>query len=372
MADKKKKPSARNLYKSSKDKLVKEFVENMYPDDTKSKSSPIRQALKGNPSKAIKKAIKSNKPKGSKLKKTPFQAALTGSPHKAVKELIKNSYKRSQEAQKLLNKEYKKELSRLRRRIAYFERKGFQFDIDKIAPDLNGNATQEEIDYLKAMRGKVLKRMATGFVNPVAETGEIPADEIVDAADGVIDEPFTDETAEAEDTSDLTSDEVLSDTRDYGYDEPLETPEERYYRENADRIHDENGTMQEGELILQEIYSDINRQWPVIEAELGANMGDDEVAQFANDKYSAGQDLLNMLEEAEERYGREALAQIIEANAEAIKECVRQILFDFYVSVNRDYSDVMSDTDASLLAVSSILNADSPQALMKQAWGDIE
>lgn len=372
MADKKKKPSAKNLYKSSRDKLVKEFVENSYSDDMKSEQSTLRQGLKGNASKAIKKAIKSNKPEGSKLKKTPMQAALTGSPNKAVKEFIKDRFEKAQEAQKLLNKEYRKELGKLRRRIDYFEGKGFQFDVDRILPNFDGNATQEEIDYLKAIRGKVLKRMATGFEPPLVETDEVPVDEIVDAADGVIGEPRTEEITETEEASDFPSAEPSSGASDYDYDEPSETPEERYYRENTDRVHDDNGAMSEGELILQEIYSDINRQWEVIQENLGDDMFDDEVAEFANRKYYAGQDLLQMLEDAEERLGRERLAQIIEDNAETIKQCVQTILFDVYVSKKRDYDDVMRDVDASLLAVSSILNADSPQALMKQAWGDID
>lgn len=372
MADKKRKPSAKNLYKSSRDKLVKEFVENSYPDDTKSEQSTLRQGLKGNASKAIKKAIKSKKPEGSILKKTPMQAALTGSPNKAVKELIKDRFEKAQEAQKALNKEYRKELGKLRRRIGYFEGKGFQFDNDRIVPNFDGNATQEEIDYLKAIRGKVLKRMATGFEPPLVETDEVPVDEIVEATDGVIDEPRAEEMAETEETTDFTSDEALTGSSGYDYDEPSETPEERYYRENTDRVHDDNGAMSEGELILQQIYSDINSEWDTICGILAEDINDEEVAEFANRKYGASQDLLQMLEEAEERLGRERLAQIIEENAETIKQCVQQILFDLYVSSGRDYDDVMTDTDASLLAVSSILNADSPQALMRQAWGDID
>lgn len=357
MADKKNKPSAKNLYKSSRNKLVKEFVENSYPDDTKSEQSTIRQGLKGNASKAIKKAIKSNKPEGSKLKKTPLQAALTGSPNKAVKELIKDRYQKAQEAQKLLNKEYRKELGKLRRRIDYFESKGFQFDLDRIAPKLEGNATQEEIDYLKALRGKVLKRMAIGFEAPLVETDEAPAGEIVDAVnDG---EDYTDL-----DESGLTWEETISDEHRDDVIPPLDeqTPQERYYSENEDREYDDNGNVERGRLILQNIYDDFNVGQP---EKLGSIINED--SNLYNYKRGAAQDFINMIEDCIERIGEDATCMLIEENAAEVKYHNEIIMY--YIDSD-GYDATVEVTEESLMQMQSIFEGDSPSLLMERVWGN--
>ena len=357
MADKKKKPSAKNLYKSSRDKLVKEFVENSYPDDMKSEQSTLRQGLKGNASKAIKKAIKSNKPEGSKLKKTPMQAALTGSPNKAVKELIKDRFEKAQEAQKLLNKEYKKELSNLRRRIAYFEGKGFQFDVDRIAPKLEGNATQEEIDYLKAVRGKVLKRMATGFEPPLVETDEVPADEIVDALDD--DVIYTDSGESGLSWEDTISDEHRDDVI-LPIDE--QTPQERYYSENEDREYDDNGSVERGRLILQNIYDDFNAGQP---EKLSYMIEED--SELYNYKRGAAQDFINMIEDCIERIGEDATCMLIEENAAEVKYHNEIIMY--YIDSD-GYDATVEVTEESLMQMQSIFEGDSPSLLMERVWGN--
>ena len=359
MADKKRKPSAKNLYKSSRDKLVKEFVENSYSDDTKSEQSTLRQGLKGNASKAIKKAIKSNKPEGSKLKKTPMQAALTGSPNKAVKELIKDRYEKAQEAQKLLNKEYKKELGKLRRRIGYFEAKGFQFDADRIIPDFEGNATQEEIDYLKAIRGKVLKRMATGFEPPLVETDEVPVDEIVDTVND--DEVYTDPGEGGLSWEDTISDEHRDDVIP-----PIDeqTPQERYYSENEDREYDDNGSVERGRLILQNIYDDFNVGQP---EKLGAII--DEDSNLYNYKRGAAQDFINMIENCIERIGEDATCMLIEENAADVKYHNEIIMY--YIDSD-GYDATVEVTEESLMQMQSIFEGDSPNLLMTRMWGDPE
>lgn len=357
MADKKKKPSAKNLYKSSRDKLVKEFIENAAPDDAKSEQSTVRQGLKGNASKAIKKAIKSKKPEGSTLKKTPMQAALTGSPNKAVKELIKDRFEKAQEAQKLLNKEYKKELSRLRRRIAYFEGKGFQFDVDRIAPKLEGNATQEEIDYLKAVRGKVLKRMATGFEPPLVETDELPADEIVDTIND--DDVYTDLGKGGLSWEDIISDEHRDDVIP-PIDEP--TPQERYYSENEDREYDDNGSVERGRLILSNIYDDFYVGQP---EKLSYMI--EENSDLYNYKRGAAQDFINMIEDCIERIGEDATCMLIEENAADVKYHNEIIMY--YIDSD-GYDATVEVTEESLMQMQTIFESDSPSLLMTRMWGN--
>lgn len=357
MGDKKKKPSAKNLYKSSRDKLVKEFVENSYPDDMKSEQSTLRQGLKGNASKAIKKAIKSNKPEGSKLKKTPMQAALTGSPNKAVKEFIKDRFEKAQEAQKVLNKEYKKELGKLRRRISYFEGKGFQFDVDRIIPDFEGNATQEEIDYLKAIRGKVLKRMATGFEPPLVETDEVPVDEIVDTVND--DEVYTDLGEGSLSWEDTISDEHRDDVIP-----PIDeqTPQERYYSENEDREYDDNGSVERGRLILNNIYDDYNVGQP---EKLSFLI--DESPDLYNYKRGAATEFISMIEDAIDRLNETAVCMLIEEHAEEIKHS-NQIIMYFIDS--QDDDETINETEIALTDMQTIFEGDSPSLLMERVWGD--
>ena len=357
MADKKRKPSAKNLYKSSKDKLVKEFVENAYPDDTKSEQSTIRQGLKGNASKAIKKAIKSNKPEGSKLKKTPMQAALTGSPNKAIKELIKDRFAKAQEAQKLLNKEYRKELGKLRRRIGYFEGKGFQFDLDKIAPKLEGNATQEEIDYLKALRGKVLKRMAIGFEAPLVETDEAPVGEVDDTVnDG---EDYTDLGE-----SGLTWEETISDEHRDDVIPPIDeqTPQERYYSENEDREYDDNSSVERGRLILSNIYDDYNVGQPEKLSYLI-----EENSELYNYKRGAATEFISMIEDAIERINETAVCMLIEEHASEIKHSNQVIM---YFIDSQDEDETINQTEIALTDMQTIFEGDSPSLLMERVWGD--
>lgn len=357
MADKKKKPSAKNLYKSSKDKLVKEFVENSYPDDMKSEQSTLRQGLKGNASKAIKKAIKSNKPEGSKLKKTPMQAALTGSTNKAVKEFIKDRFEKAQEAQKALNKEYRKELGKLRRRISYFEGKGFQFDADRIIPDFEGNATQEEIDYLKAIRGKVLKRMATGFEPPLVETDEVPVDEIVDTISD--DEVYTDLGEGGLSWEDTISDEHRGDVIP-----PIDeqTPQERYYSENEDREYDDNGSVERGRLILNNIYDDYNIGQPEKLSYLI-----EENSEMYNYKRGAATEFISMIEDAIERLNETAVCMLIEEHASEIKHSNQVIM---YFIDSQDEDETINQTEIALTDMQTIFEGDSPDLLMTRMWGN--
>lgn len=359
MADKKKKPSARNLYKSSRDKLIKESVQNAFPDDTKSEKSPLRQGLKGNATKAIKKAIRSKEaPKGSKSK-TPLQAGLTATPNKAIKELVKQPFIKQQEAQKALNKEYKKELGKLRRRISYFEGKGFQFDADRIIPDFEGNATQEEIDYLKAIRGKVLKRMATGFEPPLVETDEVPVDEIVDTVND--DEVYTDLGEGGLSWEDTISDEHRDDVIP-----PIDeqTPQERYYSENEDREYDDNGSVERGRLILQNIYDDFNVGQP---EKLGAFIHED--SELYNYKRGAAQDFINMIEDCIERIGEDATCMLIEENAGQVKYDNEIIMY--YVDSD-GYDATVEVTEESLVRMQTIFEGDSPNLLMTRMWGNPE
>lgn len=366
MADKKKKPSARNLYKSSRDKLVKEFVENSHPDDTKSEQSTLRQGLKGNASKAIKKAIKSNKPEGSKLKKTPLQAGLTATPNKAIKELVKQPFIKQQEAQKQTNKEYRKERNKLRRRVEYFKSRGYQFSEDIVPPHLEGNATTDEIEYLKELRGDELKRRATSFTPPVVQQADVPAsdnyEEIFEVPDENIgvDLETEDVIIDGKSLNDILRED---DYEDYTPEQP-QTPQERYYSENKDREYDDNSSVERGRLILQNIYDDFNVGQP---EKLGAFIHED--SELYNYKRGAAQDFINMIEDCIERIGEDATCMLIEENAGQVKYDNEIIMY--YIDSD-GYDATVEVTEESLVRMQTIFEGDSPDLLMTRMWGNPE
>lgn len=360
------------------------MTENLFPEDTKSEQSKLRSALKGQPTKAVKQAVKSAGTAGNKNKKTPLHAVLTGTPNKAIKELVKAPYAKAEEARKLLNKEYRKERNKLYRRVQYFKAQGYEFNDDIVPPRLEDNATQEDIDYLKALRGTVLKRMATGF-NPLSNGSDTTVEDIVDSIGDIESEPDEEKVYDADDYADLTPSEpskptwedVISGAVDDGDIEPIESPEERYYRENPERIRDKTGSMNEDDLTLQEIYSDIDMQPTLLHSRL--SLSTEAMVKFYDDLRTNGDELRLMLDEAARRYagdgpieeGYSVLAQIVEANAYEMKNLVNRILWlSLYIGNGQDYSDIMQESNAAFTAVNSILNGDSPGALMRQEFGD--
>lgn len=368
MAKKKKKSPAQNLYKSSKNKLLREMTENSFPEDTKSEQSQLRSALKGQPTKAVKQAVKSGGTAGNKNKKTPLHAVLTGTPNKAIKELVKAPYAKAEEARKLLNKEYRKERNKLYRRVQYFKAQGYEFNDDIVPPRLEDNVTQEDIDYLKALRGTVLKRMATGF-NPLSDGSDTTVEDIVDSIGGIESE----QSEQADFTSSVLSkpswEDAISGAVDDEDIEPIESPEERYYRENPERKHDANGSKPENDLVLQEIYDDINSQPALLHARL--KLRTEVQVQFYDDLRTQADELKMLLDEAAERYGYDALAQIVEANAEEMKHAVNQVLWlNLYIGNGETYDDILNKTSVAFTSVKSILNSDSPGALMREEFGD--
>lgn len=357
MAGKKKNNSPKNLFKTSKDKLIKEIVENASGDDAKSAKSPFRQALKGNSKKALKKTVQTFKKEGSKGAKTAYQSALTGTPKKALKGIVSELLSEKENpAQKALNKAYQTERDRLRRRVAYFREKGFEFSDTVIPPKLDGNATQEDVEYLRAIRGSVLKRMATSFTPPASEAEEI-LEEI-------------EEITEPQDFSDFNENAASVDDE---IETSEETPQERYYRENPERMHDEKQSFEEGRLILQNIYYDIDRQSRVLNDRLYGGFGNpDENRDIFESKSYAAELLSEMLDDAIERLGEDAVCRLLEENAEEIKHAVDTILFDTYISAKHDTDEMVERQNSALLTVSNILNSDSPAELMRQAFGEAD
>lgn len=372
MAGKKKNNSPKNLFKTSKDKLIKEVVENVSGEDAKSAKSPVRQALKGNSKKALKKTVKTFKKEGAKGAKTAYQNALTGSPKKALKGIVNELLSEKENpAQKALNKAYQTERDKLRRRVAYFREKGFEFSDDIIPPKLDGNATQEDVEYLRAIRGSVLKRMAVSFTPSASEAEEIleEIEEIIEPQDFAdFNEtvgPSTDEFAEASVSNTVSAGDEIET--------PEETPQERYYRENPERVHDEKQSFEEGRLILQNIYYDIDRQSRVLNDKLYGSFGNpDENRDIFESKSYAAELLSEMLDDAIERLGEDAVCRLLEENAEEIKHAVDTILFDTYISAKHDMDDMVERQNAALLTVSNILNSDSPAELMRQAFGEAD
>lgn len=384
MAKKKKKSPAQNLYKSSKNKLIRETVENSFPEDTKSEQSQLRSALKGQPTKAVKQAVKTGGTTGNKNKKTPLHAVLTGTPNKAIKELVKAPYAKAEEARKLLNKEYRKERNKLYRRVQYFKAQGYEFNDDIVPPRLEDNATQEDIDYLKALRGTVLKRMATGF-NPLSDSSETTVEDVVDSIADIESEPGEESVYDFDDYADLTPsapsgpswEDVISGDYDDDDIEPIESPEERYYRENPERKHDAKGSKPENDLVLQEIYDDIHSQPALLHGRL--NLRTEAQVQFYDDLVDNGRELQMLLDETAARLagdndiqvGYDALAQIVEANAETMRKLVDQILWlNLYIGNGETYADVLNKANAAFTPVKSILSGDSPAALMRDEFGD--
>lgn len=379
MAGKKKKNSAKNLFKTSKDKLIKETVQSAYGEDAKSEKSPIRQALKGNPKKALKKTVQAFKSEEAKGAKTAYQNVLTGSPKKALKGLVNELLAEKEDpAQKALNKAYQRERDRLRRRVAYFREKGFEFSDTVIPPKLDGNATQEDVEYLRAIRGSVLKRMAVSFTPPVNEAEEI-AEEIEEIAEPQ-DFSDIDETV-GQSTGEFIGAVVSSTTSAADEIEAQEeTPQERYYRENPERVHDEKQAFEEGRLILQTIYEDLAQQDAILNDRIYGGFGNygaqyqdpEEVREIFDSKHYMADLLDEMIQEAIERRGEEEVCRLLEENASTVKNAVDTILFDVYISKTHTFEDMEQRQNHSLLVLSNILNSDSPADLMEQAFGEAD
>lgn len=372
MAGKKKKNSAKNLLKTSKDKLIKEVIENASGEDAKSAKSPVRQALKGNSKKALKKTVQTFKKEGAKGAKTAYQSALTGSPKKALKGIVNELLSEKENpAQKALNKAYQTERDRLRRRVAYFREKGFEFSDTIIPPKLDGNATEEDVEYLRAIRGSVLKRLAVSFTPPVSEAEEIleELEELTEPQD------FTDVNDYIDTSDEEFMDSVVSSASSLEdeIEAPEETPQERYYRENPERDYDDKQRFEEGRLILQNIYEDIDRQSSVLNDRLYSGSGDPyENRDIFESKTYVAELLGEMLDGAIERLGEDAVCRLLEENAEEIKHAVDTILFDTYISAKHDMDDMVERQNDALLTVSNILNSDSPAELMRQAFGEAD
>lgn len=389
MADKKKKSPARNLLNSGKKKLIIESAKNVYPDDTKSKNTFAQSAIEGNPKKAIKKSIdnlylqskKSGKSDKLDNQKSVAQAVLTGTSKKAIKGLIQESFRLADEKHKALNKEYRKERNNLIRRIAYFKKQGFEFNTDAIAPQLDGNATRQQIQRLHDLRGKNLRNLAIGFTPPQktdsddsfqkeneTNAGIAKIVEAYSESEGI---PYTAEMFESDyenyvDTDfHPTFDDLVYDEEEPIYDdyEEIETPQERYYKENKDRIYaGDDAKIKAGESVLQ-------NAWRMIEGEdmflsvIPMKRENKEIK--AEGAYS----LSEMLSRAEDSLGHEALSLILEKHAAEFNYAVDRVL------KWRDSTDIdltRSETSYSLTKINNILFSTNIALLTENSTGNPE
>lgn len=370
MGSKKSKKYSSNPLKSSREKRLKELAKAVSNDDAPKEKSPIRQGLKGNPKKSLKKAIQQGKYSDAKSKQTAYQNVLTGTPKKALKGIINEGLRKNDEAQKALNKQYRIERDRLRRRVDYFKSKGYVFSDDIIPPVLDGNATKEEIDFLKAIRGSVLKKMATSFMQPGSETVAEIEQEITTLNNELEDvEDAFDFTEEVEDSDEWEfSEEERQRAKDALHNfeqnqpqEPEESPQERYYRENPDRKADYDAKVDEGRVILENVYADLDVNQRVF---LESRLRDDSfVLQIKQD---AAIRLANVISTAITMFGEDAVCLKIEANAEAFKRAVNRALYFFD---SKDETRTYYETEDALTEVQGILFAETPGLLMEMAFG---
>ena len=369
MAGKNKKFSS-NPFKSSREKRLKEMAKAVSNDDTPKEKSSVRQGLKGNPKKSLKKAIQQGSYSDAKSKQTPYQNVITGTPKKALKGIINEGLRKNDEAQKALNKQYRIERDRLRRRVEYFKSKGYTFSDDIIPPVLDGNATKEEIDFLKAIRGAVLRKMATSFTPSGSEAIEEIEQEIV---------PINDEIEAVEEATDLAEEGEIDDDWEFSEEErqrakdalhgfeqnhqqePEESPQERYYRENPERKADYDAKVDEGRIILENVYADLDVNQRVF---LESRLRDDSFELQV--KQDAAVRLANAISTAISTFGEEAVCLKIEANAEAFKRAVNRALYFFD---SKDETRTYFETEDALTEVQGILFAETPGLLMEMAFG---
>ena len=397
MADKKKKSPAERALKSSRKKLISDLVETYSPDDAKPEITTTQSALKANPTKAIKQlakeplesqkrdalkkldrkqynqAVKSGKLKKVKSEKTPLQAALTATPNKAIKGLIQEPFRIAKERQIELNKEYRRERAKLIRRIGYFARKGYEFNAEEIAPKLTENATVEDIQALREIRGNKLRDLATGFTPP-AVPNEAPISseisELLEETDQMgID--YTDDMFETdpnnfieEDDFHPTFDDLVYDDKDEFFPnlEKLKSPQERYYSENPDREYDGSvdAKVKVGEAVLSNAWSliDGNPMYLSVMPMKGGNRAIKEDATYQ---------LAEMLSKAEESLGREKLCVILERHASEFNRAVEQALRF------RDSNDVdrtRSETSYALTTINNILFSSDSALLTEYSTGN--
>ena len=387
MAKKKKKSIAKELITSSRKKLITETIKNASNEDAESKSSFQQSVLKGNPKKSIKQAIANSiesDPKKIKeeigkeeykkrIQKAKLaQAVYTASPNKAIKGLILEPFRKEEERQKALNKEYRKERNNLMRRIAYFRKKGFEFDSDSIAPRLDGNAIPEDIQRLRELREKKLKNLATGFNPPTPKTeAESPIDiSTITEPDGYDGIDYTDDMFENDPENYLDEDDFHPTFDDlvFNDDEPFfpeleerESPSERYYRENSDRPYGgDDATIDAGLAVLNNAWDMIRQQDSYLSV-MPMREGNREI------KEDATYQLSEMLSKAEDELGQEKLALILQKHAPEFNSAVEKALRW------RDSNDVdltRATTSYSLTQINNILFSYDPALLSEYSTGN--
>ena len=394
---KKKKTAVNNILHSTRKKRVSELVKSGFDDDAESKDSKMQAALKGRPQKAIKKAISESLTEDKKksierLGKEEYkkrldnskltQAVLKGSPQKAIKGLVLEPFRIEQEKQKALNKEYRKERAKLIRRINYFEKKGFEFNTESIAPKLDKNATPQDIQELRELRGKALKDLASSYTPPQKETiisDEPDISDIInednsmeigeDDSVGITynDDMFENDPENYIDEDDFhpTFDDLIY-TGDDDFDtkvEDFETPIERYYNENSDRkCGGDDEKISVGMKVLANAWDMIHGQ-DIYLGTMPMKEGNKAIKEDATYK------LTEMLSKAEEGLGTEKLALILQMHAEEFNKAVEKALYW------RDSTDIdltRSETAYALTQINNILFSYDPALLTENETGNPE
>lgn len=396
MADKKKKSPAESALKSSRKKLISDLVETYSPDDAKPEITTTQSALKANPTKAIKQlakeplesqkrealkkldrkqynqAVKSGKLKKIKSEKTPLQAALTATPNKAIKGLIQEPFRIAKERQIELNKEYRRERAKLIRRIGYFARKGYEFNAEEIAPKLTENATVEDIQALREIRGNKLRDLATGFTPPAVPNEAPISSEISELLEetGQMGIEYTDDMFETDPNNFIEEDDFHPSFEDLVYTEPepffrqhaeFETPQERYYRENGDRkFGGADSSVNRGEAVYANAWSTIRGT----DLHLSIHNSPQEVKNIVSDAAIA---IGEMLAKAEDALGHDALVRLLEMHAEEFNHNIEKALRDYY---RKTIYEVQNEVSFSLTQISNILFSSDSALLAEYSTGN--
>lgn len=363
MARKKRKSVTEKLLTADTKRALKESVNELSHADEKPDKEHGRIKYRASAKAVAKKAAKSVKFSNPKSSKSAYQSAMTGTARKALKEAAKEPFRVADEKRKQLNKEYRKQRSLLIRRINNFEKNGYKFADTLVPPVLEGNATQEEIDYMKSLRKQVLRNMAVSFTPQAPAHSEEPDEPIITEPDEPDEEDWATGDPDEEEIDDWTmSDEEHDRIKKFPpVSDEEDDPQARYYRDNPDREIDYEEAVEEGRLILENIYADLEQNQASF---LGSRLDDDSSIVYI--KQDAAARIAAMLQEALHLMGEKALCIVLEENATAVKHAVTNALYFFD---SKDESKTAEVTSSALTELSSILFQESPSTLMNENFG---
>lgn len=310
----------------------------LLPEIAKSVTGKDKIEGTAKPKNLVKEVSKSVTNKKSMGKKSPAQSLMTASPKKVMKATVKEAYKALNKAQKQRLKEYKREASLLRRRVKYLEKKGFVFEQSPI-PEMPEKPKQKDIQALRELRKDKLRQLASAYEIP---EGKLPP----------IENDFP-----------VVSDEDFG-LPDYGYEDSLENdggytseiPKEQqapekpfspldFYREHPEYGYDPDADVSEGEMIIANIYADLQRQYYEI--------GDLDVStEVKNVKYDFGQRLVDFIEEMIGNNGKHYVAYMLQQNAEGVQKLEEIVMF--WVDSRGRYDETLEGTSTAYTGLTSI------------------